>query len=56
VWWVVSIFHIGVDCGTISLRRKSEGNLVEMVRRKTKLRRMFLLLQRIRRKEIVGGT
>jgi hypothetical protein len=55
----VSIFQIGADCGTISLRRIFEKDLRVVDRRKMVLmKRMFLLLQRARarRKEISGGT
>jgi hypothetical protein len=30
LWWVVSIFQIGADCGTISLRRRSGKDLREV--------------------------
>jgi hypothetical protein len=58
VWWVVSIFHIGENCGTISLRRRFEKDLRAMDKRQLELIKMFLLLQRERgrRKEILGGT
>jgi hypothetical protein len=46
VWWVVSIFQIGVDCGTISLGRRFGKDLRAMDRRKMELMKMLLLLQR----------
>jgi hypothetical protein len=56
VWWVVSIFQIGADCGNISLRRRSMKDLIVMDRRQMELMRMFLLLQRERIKEVTGWT
>jgi hypothetical protein len=56
VWWVVNIFQIGVDCGMISLRRRSRKDLRAVDKRHMELMRMFLLLQRERRKEVSGGT
>jgi hypothetical protein len=53
VWWDVSIYQIGADCGMISLRRRSEKDLRAVNRRHTKLMRMLLLLQRARRKEVL---
>jgi hypothetical protein len=55
----VSIFHIGADCETISLRRRFGKDLKAMDKRDMELmKRMTLLLQRARgrRKEILGGT
>jgi hypothetical protein len=52
----MSIFQIGVDSGTISLRRRSGRDLRAVDRRQMELRRMLLLLQRARRKEIPRGT
>jgi hypothetical protein len=42
VWWVVSIFQIGAEFGTISLRRISEKDLRAMDIRYMELMRMFL--------------
>jgi hypothetical protein len=56
VWWVVSIFHIGVDYGMISLKRRSRKDLRVVERRQMELMRMLLLLQTERRKEVLGGT
>jgi hypothetical protein len=56
VWWVVSIFYIGADSGTISLRRRSEKDLRAVEKKQMELMRMLLLLQRARRKEVPGGT
>jgi hypothetical protein len=56
VWWVEKIFHIGAGCGMTSPRRRSGWGLIEVVRRKIELRRMFIFLQRERRKEILGGN
>jgi hypothetical protein len=52
----MSIFQIGVDCGTISLGRRSGKDLIAVDRRQMELTRMFLLLQRARRKEVLGWT
>jgi hypothetical protein len=55
----VSIFQIGGDCETISLRRRSEKDLRAVdIREMELMKRMLLLLQRARgrRKEISGGT
>jgi hypothetical protein len=40
----------------ISLRRRSRKDLRVMERRQMELMRMFLLLQKARRKEVLGGT
>jgi hypothetical protein len=56
VWWVLSIFQIGADCGMISLRRRSGKDLREVDKIHMEIMRMLLLLQRERRKEVTGGT
>jgi hypothetical protein len=56
VWWVLSIFQIEADCGMILLRRRSGKDLKAVDRRQMELMRMLLLLQRGRRKEVLGGT
>jgi hypothetical protein len=56
LWWDVSIYHIGVDFGMISLRRRSEKDIKAVNIRQTELMRMFLLLQRAIRKEFLEGT
>jgi hypothetical protein len=55
----MSIFQIGADCGTISLRRRFGKDLREVdIRQMELMKRMLFLLQRARgrRKEIPGGT
>jgi hypothetical protein len=51
----MSIFHIGVDHGTISFRRRFEKDIRAVDRRQMELMRMLLLLQRERRKEVREG-
>jgi hypothetical protein len=50
------LYHIGADCGMISLRRRSKKDLRAVNRRQMELMRMLLLLQRARRKEVPEGT
>jgi hypothetical protein len=55
----MSIFHIGADCVTISLRRRYGKHLRAVDRMEMEpMKRMLLLLQRARgrRKEIPRGT